>query len=175
MKALNTIIKTVVNPALGLSSPNKTFGLVIPVKKLDVDYFHEYDDSTDAAVHIADNVDVYLYHRLTKPEQFDVLDTQGKETRYRVTANIDLVLYSRLFREAPDYIVSKLSKVKNLVIKSRDSDSWKILANNTPKKDYNTNHDLVTINYDITYTSDKCTVETLGTGIADCHNDTQDC
>lgn len=174
MKALNELIKTKINPALSIPAGNKVYGLVSPTKKQGVIYFHEYDDPNNNPVHIADNVDIVIYHRLID-EQAQPISSMGKNTRYSIVANIDLVLYSRLFREAPDYILSKLSKVPKLLIRRRDSDSWKILTENTPKTDYNTNHDLVIINYEYTYTSDQCSVLALGQEIEGCVNSTTDC
>lgn len=174
MKALNELIKTKINPALSIPAGNKVYGLVSPTKKQGVIYFHEYDDPNNNPVHIADNVDIVIYHRLIN-EVADVIGYRGKETKYKITARIDLILYSRLYREAPDYLLSKLSKVPKLLVRERDSDSWKILTDNTPKTDYNTNHDLIVISYDYTYTSDQCSVLTLGEDIEGCVNSTTDC
>lgn len=171
MKILNQLIKANIIPILEaglIDCDYNLYGLVTPVKT-DKEIKHaEYDDSSKICVgiHPDDKKDLWGVFILDSIDPV-IISEIGTKKRYNAVASIDFIGYSKTFREAPDYVMSRFAKVKNLTFTRLDPDSYKALQRLSNSKYYNTQHDLFTVSFKYNYVTDFCSVETL-TGVEAC-------
>ncbi len=174
MKILNDIITNEVLPVIqtGLIDCNSSlFSVIIPVNRGKEIYWIEYGEDNEKRcdpVHLNDKSDLWVAC-VVNSQPSEVIQEMGKKKRYNVSANIDVIGYSKVFRQAPDYVVSRLATIPFITIKDQRYNSYDILKRMVNVPDYNPQHDLFSINIELKYKTDFCTSETL-TGVGACAN-----
>jgi hypothetical protein len=172
MKILNDHLKATVIPALqsGLgTSVFNVYGLIKAVKHGKETIYIELDDDSKSCegIHPNDKCDYWAAMLCTQIDT-TVLRDIGNKKGYLATARVSLIGYSKTFRQAIDYTVSKLASVKNVTITRINDSSYDVLKVISSEKYYNIQHDLFMISFDYTYKTDFCTVDTL-TGSEACN------
>lgn len=166
MKELNNIIKSNVIPVVQaglIDCESKLYSIVIPINRKNEKYWIEYDDPNQLRcdpVHLNDKCDLWMAV-IVNTINYELIQDMGKKKRYNAIADIDIIGYSKVFREAPDYLTTCLSKIKDVTMKSFRPNSYDVLKRMTNVEDYNTQHDLFAINIDLIYKTDFCTSLTL--------------
>lgn len=100
--------------------------------------------------------DLFIYHRLLSND-FTVLNAPGKKYKYSIDAKMELICYAKN-RDAQDYIVDRLSNVKDLEMTGSDNDSFKIFKEETGRQGGEVAAYVFKIFYTLKYKSDKCNV-----------------
>jgi hypothetical protein len=149
---INTLVKNL-NTTLvsGISGTCKAHGIVRVVEKGDEKI--NYDTENNPVV-FDDKYSIFFYHKLLK-EGFEVLQSRGKGYVYNVDSSIDLIVFCEK-SAVYDYLISKLSTVRDLTISESDFDSYKILKEETSIVSYDFKKHIFKINYNLKYKSDEC-------------------
>lgn len=132
----------------------KHFGLCKEVKRLEEK--QNLDIETETQVILDDSFDSFFYHKIAGTETYNKdPHSPGKTINYFAKSNVNLIGYSK-FSNFDDHIRNRLSKLKHVTINSTDYDIYKIIANETGKKDFDFNKYLFVVNYQLLYKVDSC-------------------
>lgn len=166
MKILAEIIRDEVLPVIqaGLIDCNFTLlSLIIPTKKGNETYWIELLDSNQKRcepAYINDRSDLWVAFILDYIDD-EVEKEKGKTVYYQTTAYIDVVCYSKTFREAPDYLRSRLSSLGFIRLQRFNPKAYDILTKITNIKEYDFSHDLFSQRIKLIYRTDPCAPMTL--------------
>ncbi len=150
---INEIIKVNQQLIIDINGTYKHYGLCKEIKRLDEK--QNLDIATESQVILDDNFDSFFYHKIAGTETYNEIDSPGKGKTYMAKANINLIGYSR-FSNFDDHIRNRLSKLRLITINSTDYDIYKIIANETGRKDFDFNKYLFVVNYQLLYKVDSC-------------------
>lgn len=177
MKILDSIIRDKVIPVLQAGLIDCVYSLhslIIPTKKGSEIYWVEYTDPNQKRcepAYLNDRSDLWIAFILDyvddNPEQ-----SKGKKNIYQSTAYIDVIGYSKTFREAPDYVRSRLSSLSFIELERYNPKSYDILSKVTNVKEYDFSHDLFSQRIKLIFRTDFCDPLTLQ-GVEACPNDNQ--
>ncbi len=151
---INEINKINQSLIVDLSGTYKYYGLCKEVKRLEEK--QNLDIETETQVILDDNFDSFFYHKIAGSETYNKdPHSPGKTNNYFVKSNINLIGYSK-FNNFDDHLRNRLAKIKLLTLNSTDYDVYKIIANETARKDFDFNKYLFVINYQLLYKLDIC-------------------
>lgn len=107
---------------------------------------------------IDDGYKNFFYHKF-KGISYKLLQERGKKKLYTATASFGLVGYSES-AEFDEFLVRKISNLNlpeiEAYINDIDYDSYKIISQETGKKDFDFHKYLFVVNYQILYKTDNC-------------------
>lgn len=135
-----------------IKDSHKYYGLVKQVQRAGEN--QNLDIKSKEQVFIDDNFKSFFYHKL-KSETYDEIQGRGKTKTYRAKATLELICYSE-FAYFDDHIRNRLSQFSEVTINSTDFDSYKIIAQETAKKDFDFEKFLFVVNYQLLYMTDNC-------------------
>ncbi len=137
----------------GIRDNYKSFGLTRSTKVLTES--QNFEVSSGERVFIDDTFKSFFYHKINGDISYNKIKSPGKTNVYNAIASINLVCYSE-FIDFQDHILNRLGKVKRLTIKSLNTDSSKIIKEETGKGEFDFNKYLFVVSYQILYKTDNC-------------------
>lgn len=99
-------------------------------------------------------IDVNVYHRKID-SSISVIREKGKKKTYLITARMELVCYSKI-DNAQDYLIDKISNIRDFEITGTDDDSIKIFKDEIGKDGFDPLHYIFKIFYTLKYQSANC-------------------
>lgn len=120
----------------------------------------QFDAKTDEAVVFDDTYGSSFYHKINGAINYDLVKAPGKTKLYNAVAPVSLYCFSK-HKNFDDHILKSLSNVKLLQIQNVDWDSYKIIASETGRPDFDFNKYLFVVNYQITFKTDNCNDQCL--------------
>lgn len=138
---------------IGIKDSYKHFGLCKEIIRDDEK--QNFDIRTESAVVLDDKYKSFFYHKIAGTETYTEIGKPGKGKQYMASANINLIGFSD-FSDFDDHLKNRLSQFRLVTINSIDYDSYKIIANETGKKDFNFKKYLFVVNYQLLYKVNNC-------------------
>lgn len=155
MKHLNSLLLDLnVKLESGIKHSYKSHGLTLIARKEAKSQDMELIDLEEIRIYPSDLQDVYFYHRL-KDESYKETKGAGLHHGYKKESSIDLIVFSKI--DADEYFESMLQKQPNVIIKSKENDSYKIAESEWSLKAYDFKKFYIfSINYTLSYQIQKC-------------------
>lgn len=145
----------IINESLisGIKGTFKNYGLVKEIVKNEKK--QNFDIKSKTPVVIDDLYNSFFYHKINGNITFDKIKSPGKKNLYNAKAQVSLVCFSTS-SDFEEHITNRLSNIRLLTILNTDNDSYKIIAEETEKKDFDFEKYLFVVNYQILYKTDNC-------------------
>lgn len=115
----------------------------------------QFDAVTEEQVMFDDTYASSFYHKINGAINYKEVKAPGKTKLYNAVATASIYCFSS-HKNFDDHVLSALSRVKLLQIQNIDWDSYKTIATETGRPDFDFNKYLFVVNYQITFKTDNC-------------------
>lgn len=151
MLSLNSHLSKVVDSLKKIGATSQVFGLVTLAKNNDGVVYFNVDKN---AITLNDDSEVFIYNKYLS-ESFDILPGRGKSNKYKKSAQIELICYSK--KPVYDQVELILSHNSNITLQSLNTDSKQIFKNETGQDMFDVAKYLFSLKYGFAYHSETCT------------------